>query len=340
MKLEYILQCFEEKHNAVNINCSSIHIDDIIDILDDKPITKDTVVLYCNDVWRYSNYEQKIFNHRSLNKKRVIILTAGYENKKYNNQHYHVSFPMAYWTRSACTNSFAPLANNLDYGFGCLNNRTSIDRFILGYNLYANNLLDKILFTQNLCESDFEHLEEDLSQFDVKKYYEYKNLLPIRLDEHKELGEINFKWFHNKEGWQIPFEHPAFANAYCFISVEAAIEEYPYTENINLPFCSEKSFKAFITRQIPLNVGARGHNAFLKSLGYETMEDFLPTGFDDMPYLQKVDAIVQTIAKGKEYVKDFYFSHTKELEHNYNLVHSTKVEELVEKRIDELLTDI
>ena len=83
-----------------------------------------------------------------------------------------------------------------------------------------------------------------------------------------------------------------------------------------------------------------GHIIVAKSLGYETMEDFLPTGFDDMPYLQKVDAIVQTIAKGKEYVKDFYFSHTKELEHNYNLVHSTKVEELLEKRIDELLTDI
>lgn len=334
------MQCFEEKHNAVNINCSSIHIDDIIDILDDTPITKDTVVLYCNDVWRNYANEQKIFNHHALDQKRVIILTCGYENKKYNDLHYSLSFPIWYWRRSNCTNKFVPLANNLDYGFGCLNNRTSIDRFILGYNLYVNNLLDKVLYTQNLIESDFEYLEEDLSEFNVEKYYEYKNLLPILLDEHKGLGEINFKIFQNKKGWEIPFEHPAFANAYCFISVEAAIEEYPYTKNINLPFCSEKSFKAFITRQIPLNVGARGHNAFLKSLGYETMEDFLPTGFDDMPYLQKVDAIVQTIAKGKEYVKDFYFSHTKELEHNYNLVHSTKVEELVEKRIDELLTDI
>ena len=185
LQLESVIRSFAKKHKAEVLYISSMHIDAIIETLDNTTITKNTVILSCQDVWRDYNNEQKIFNHHALDQKRVIILTCGYENKKYNDLHYSLSFPTWYWQRSNCTNKFVPLANNLDYGFGCLNNRTSIDRFILGYNLYVNNLLDKVLYTQNLIESDFEYLEEDLSQFDAKKYYEYKNLLPILLDEHK-----------------------------------------------------------------------------------------------------------------------------------------------------------
>ena len=339
---------FNKKYDAQRIDVSSQTNNQINDLLDNISIKKDTVVVSCQDVWRSYDHEQAIFDHPALQGKRVIISTAGYYNKKYTNLHYHISIPESYYLRSSRKEVFVPLSNNLGYGFSCLNNRTSTDRFILGYSLYKNKLLDNMIFTQNYIESDFENLEynespdgivkRDMSAFDIKKFYEYKNLLPIRLDMHKDLGEINFKFFDNKEGWEIPFEHPAFANAYCFISVEGAIEEYPYSENINLPFCTEKSFKAFITRQIPLTVGARGHYAYLKSLGFEMMEDFLPAGYDNMPFLHKVDAIVATVAKGKEFVQDFYFEHLREIKHNYDLVHSKKVDNLILERVQNILT--
>jgi len=334
--LASIVKSFCNTIDAESIDISSQSIEQVGITLDNAIIKKDVVVLTYFDVCRIAD-KQLIFTHRALYSRRVILLTCGYENRKYNDLHFHLSFPIWYWERSHNNLNFAPLSKNLEYGFSCINNRTSIDRFILGYHLYTNGFFNRMIFTQNLTETDYEHLEHDLYLFDVEKYYEYKRLLPIVLDEHKTLGEINFKFFENKEGWEIPFNHPAFANSYCFISVEAAIEEYPYTENVNLPFCSEKSFKAFITKQIPLNVGARGHYAFIKSLGFETMDDFLPPGYDDMPYLQKVDAIVQTVAKDKDYVKDYYFANIDKIKHNYELVHSKKVEQLIMQRINDIL---
>jgi len=56
-----------------------------------------------------------------------------------------------------------------------------------------------------------------------------------------------------------------------------------------------------------------------------------------MPFLQKVDAIVSTVAKGHEFAKDFYFSHLPEIQHNYELVNSDKVDNLILQRIKDML---
>ena len=337
-KTEAVLKKFFKEYKLQLIPIGSQTPSQIFNTLKTIEITSDTVILTNGDVWRYANIEHGIFNHIALQGKTVLLQTGGYSNIKYNNLHYHISFPMWYWDRTHCTEDFIPLSSNIEYGFSCLNNATSIDRFILGHNLYINNLLEDIVFSQNLVESRFERIEQDLNILDLPKFHEYKNLLPILLDDYKDIGPINFKNFRNQPGWVIPLDHPAFSNAYCFISVESECEEYPYSRNINLPIVTEKSYKSFITRQIPLVVGARGHYAYLKDLGFEMMEDFLPEGYDDMPFLKKVDAIVSTVAKGKEFAKDFYFSHLPEIQHNYELVNSTKVEELILKRIHTLLT--
>ena len=89
-----------------------------------------------------------------------------------------------------------------------------------------------------------------------------------------------------------------------------------------------------------LLMGGLGNQVFqlvkaqqLKDLGFEMMEDILPAGYDDMPTLQKIDAIVATVAKGREFVRDFYFDHLEEIEHNYELVNSTRVEDLIVQKI-------
>jgi len=335
---EAVLKKFFKEYKSQLISTSSQTPSQIFNTLETIEITKDTVVLTNGDVWRYANIEHDIFNHDALQGKTVVLQTSGYSNIKHNNLHYHISFPMWYWERTHCTEDFIPLSSDIEYGFSCLNNATTTDRFILGHNLYVNNLLEDMIFSQNLVETSYEILEQDLNTLDLPKFHEYKNLLPILLDDYKDIGPINFKNFRNQPGWVIPLDHPAFSNAYCFISVESEFEDYPYSRNINLPIVTEKSYKSFITRQIPLVVGARGHYAYLKDLGFEMMEDFLPEGYDDMPFLKKVDAIVSTVAKGKEFAKDFYFSHLPEIQHNYELVNSTKVEELVLKRIHTLLT--
>ena len=335
---EAVLKKFFKEYKSQLISTSSQTPSQIFNTLETIEITKDTVVLTNGDVWRYANIEHDIFNHDALQGKTVVLQTSGYSNIKHNNLHYHISFPMWYWERTHCTEDFIPLSSDIEYGFSCLNNATTTDRFILGHNLYVNNLLEDMIFSQNLVETSYEILEQDLNTLDLPKFHEYKNLLPILLDDYKDIGPINFKNFRNQPGWVIPLDHPAFSNAYCFISVESEFEDYPYSRNINLPIVTEKSYKSFITRQIPLVVGARGHYAYLKDLGFEMMEDFLPEGYDDMPFLKKVDAIVSTVAKGKEFAKDFYFSHLPEIQHNYELVNSTKVEELILKRIHTLLT--
>ena len=83
----------------------------------------------------------------------------------------------------------------------------------------------------------------------------------------------------------------------------------------------------------------QGHVKYLQGLGFDLMTDLLPNGFDDLPVLQKIDAIVGIVNKGKEFIKDFYFSHLPELQHNYELVNSDKVENIITQRINNILND-
>ena len=318
------------------INTGSQPPDQIFNILDTTEIISDCVLLFNGDVWRYFDAEQDIFNHPALSAKTVFLQTLGYTNTKYNDLHYHISYPEFYFSR--VKNIDAPLmADNLKYGFSWLAGIFNIHRAILGHALYTENLLDKIIFSQ-ASPSDvpyiIQRIEEDLDDeygdLSLPNWDAYKNLLPV---------------FHSDE-WSlknrtaeksIQINHTAFKDAYCNITIESEVEEYPYSRNINLPVVTEKSYKAFSSRQIPLIVGARGHYAYLKDLGFEMMEDLLSAGYDDMPFLQKVDTVVSTVAKGQEFAKDFYFSHLPEIQHNYQLVNSDKVENLILQRIKDML---
>jgi hypothetical protein len=82
---------------------------------------------------------------------------------------------------------------------------------------------------------------------------------------------------------------------------------------------------------------ARGHVAYFKSLGFEMMEDLLPAGYDQMNVPQKISAIVAIVSKGNKFIEDFYFSHLKEIQHNYQLINSSKVEELILQNIKDIL---
>ena len=315
------------------INISSLFPNQIFEKLKNVTINADSVLFMNGDVWRYFDIEQNIFNHPALADKKVYFQTFGYTNAKLNDNHYHLSVPFLYVNRVIVDQVFEPLSSNLDYGFACLNNGCTINRFVIGHKLYSNNLLDRLLFSQNLTNSSIDRLEHDHDSPGLDQFYEYKSLLPIRLPD-EQAGPVIYE---DTDTWEVPFNLSAYNNAFCFIAIESEVEDYPYERNVNLPIVTEKSFKSFQSRQLPFVIGARGHYRFLKGLGFEMMEDFLPKGYDDMPFLQKVDAVIDTVALGKEYVKEFYFDHLGEIKHNYELVNSTKVDDLILSRIKDII---
>ena len=89
--------------------------------------------------------------------------------------------------------------------------------------------------------------------------------------------------------------------------------------------------------QVPVMLAAQGHIAYFKSLGFEMMEDLLPAEFDQMNVPQKIDTVVALVSKGKEFIEDFYFSHLKEIQHNYQLINSEKVEKSILQNIKNIL---
>jgi hypothetical protein len=297
------------------------------------------MLLINGDVWRYFDSRDSIFNHPKLKNKKVFIQNCGYENIKFSENTYEIAFPIFYCERfffiPSKFNDFSPLTKNLNYGFSCLNHRASKDRILLGYYLNKQNLLNDMIFSQHSYGSWWDNdstlpinIPNDLST--------YTNLLPIIHDTEKHLIDT-IHIVTNGRNQLDTIHHLAYTDAYCNVVTESECEEWPYSRNINLPFITEKTHKPFMTKQIPLFLAARGHLKYLKELGFEVMEDLLPSEYDDMNTLQKINNIVNIVAKGRDFIEDFYFNHLREIQHNYELVNSDRVESLILQRIKDLI---
>ena len=51
----------------------------------------------------------------------------------------------------------------------------------------------------------------------------------------------------------------------------------------------------------------------------------------------KIENIITIVTKGKDFIEDFYFNHLREIKHNYELINSTKVDDLVLQNIKDIL---
>ena len=304
---------------------------DILKILDQLTDPVDTVLLTNGDVWRYFDTREEIFNHPNLQDKNVFLQTLGYTNTKVNARCWEISYPLFYWNMKKSLSPFISKSSGLAHGVSCLNNTNNIHRTLLGYNLYINNLLNDIIFSQNIVNDGYAltRASQDAEILNLKNFEEYRNLLPIRYNELLD-PELNFARDHS-------INHDAYTKAYCNIVTESECEEYPYNRNINLPVITEKSYKPFMAGQVPIMFAARGHIAYLKGLGFEMMEDLMPVGYDQMNIPQKISAIVAIVSNGDEFIEDFYFNHLREIKYNYELINSTKVDDLVLQNIKDIL---
>ena len=322
-------------NNKKIIPIGSQYPSDILKKLDLITDTVGTVILANGDVWRYFDSREEIFNHPNLQDKNVFLQTLGYTNTKVNDRCWEISYPLFYWLREKSTVDFVVKPDNLKYGFSCLNNNNNMHRTILGYQLYKNNLLDDIIFSQNIFNGGYaiDRVSQDAKFLSLSNFEEYRNLLPIRSRLEIIPEGQEFRGDHN----DAILTHPAYTEAYCNIVTESECEEYPYSRNINLPVVTEKSYKPLRAGQVPIMLAARGHIAYFKSLGFEMMEDLMPEGYDQMNIPKKISAIVAIVSKGNEFIEDFYFSHLKEIQHNYELINSSKVEELILQNIKDIL---
>ena len=310
--------------------------EDILKTLDRLTDPVDTVLLANGDVWRYFDAREEIFDHPNLKDKNIFLQTLGYTNTKVNARCWEISYPLWYWNMKKLMDPFVAKPSGLKYGFSCLNNSNNMHRTLLGYWLYKKNLLGDIIFSQNIVNDGYAitRIGQDANILNLENFEEYRNLLPIRA----QMETIPVDQFRNPiHNSVIPTTHPAYTKAYCNIVTESECEEYPYSRNINLPVVTEKSYKPFMAGQVTIMFAARGHIAYLKGLGFEMMEDLLPMGYDQMQVLQKIENIIAIVAKGKDFIEDFYFNHLREIKHNYELINGTKVEELMIKRIKDIM---
>lgn len=89
--------------------------------------------------------------------------------------------------------------------------------------------------------------------------------------------------------------------------------------------------------QIPLFLAAPGHMAYLESLGFEVFWDLVPQGYDLMSTQHKVQAIVDLVARGPEWIEQFYWAHLPAIQHNWAWIQSGQVERRLIDSIQQLI---
>jgi hypothetical protein len=312
-----------ENYRYCQIATSSLFPDQIIDLLKTVDQNVNGIILDNSDIWRYSDNEL-LQNWIANDHRDYFIITLGYQNKKIIPRMYELSLPYVYYIRQKLPIDIKP--KNLHIGFGCLNFKITLPRLMLGCALYNNKLLDKVIFTQNNKEFVLHGFEQVLSE-QLPNVQEYMKLLPIGVIPDDQIDAVA----HTSD------LHNVSKLCYCNIVTETETEFFGHQQTVPTPVVTEKSFRPFHTCQIPVFLASQGHLAYLKNLGFEVMEDLLPVGYDDMNTFEKVDSIVELVNKGKEYIENFYFSHLKELRHNYELISSDKIEKVMIQQIRNVL---
>jgi hypothetical protein len=269
----------------------TIWLHGIEQFFNDNECPWDTIILQL-EIWNYPEIEQIIANHPRLQNKNVFVLTFGYQQYQFGPRCWKINFPWCIVRQfyNSKNLNFELRPRNLTYGFGCLNRRVAVHRILLGYYLNQKNLLDDMIFTQHALGDINANIYDTLPNFE-----DYKNLIPIFKQDQKcnvtdsAYAGVNLtpgKYVNLSDryraGKNMDFGHVMYSETYCNIVSESETEFVPYSLNRNIEIATEKTAKPFISKQVPLFLAGQGHLAYLKHLGFETMEDLMPPGYDQM----------------------------------------------------------
>ena len=232
-----------------------------------------------------------------------IIQTIGYDTKRHSDNVVEVG--LVYFNEF----KYESIENTQkrDYGFSSLNHFPKYFRIHLGLELWKNNLLDDILFSQSVGDKSF--LEEANTKLkDIEGYEDYINALPFKYEfdsivKSLDDKELNFDTFS--------VNHTAFNNTYAHIYTESEIDKQ---------VCTEKTIKPYLAGQIPIPLTTPGHLMYLKELGFHTFDDLLGKDYDELSYENKIQKIVDIVSKGQYNIENYYNkNYTKIEQNNINL---------------------
>lgn len=290
----------------------------VIDLVDTLPDRIDTVVIFSFDPW-YFDRNNHMLDWLADRPRRFYIAHLGYQHQQVRHNVWELSFPLFYFTRSRQPCTIKP--QGLPWGFSSLNRRTAAHRLLLGIELWRHGLLSDMIYTQDLMAQQWiqGHASNLVEAHDPD--HEFRHLLPIRHDSEMHVRD------------QIPndhgIDHDAYQRCYANIVTETEVEHFYFDRLVPTPSITEKSYKPFLSKQIPVFLASAGHLPYLTSLGFETMHHVLPTGFDAKPTLEKITDIRKLVQQGRDWIQHFYHDHVREIEHNHALAMSDHVDNLI-----------
>tara|TARA_R110001606_G_scaffold346958_1_gene496253 strand:- start:714 stop:1745 length:1032 start_codon:yes stop_codon:yes gene_type:complete len=304
-----LLYCKCNLDTAINLGVSSLLFDTIkyrVEYFINQGIK--SFVLGNTDTWPNlldtENYAEVI---DYLNNKKdifFIIQTIGYDTKRHSDNVVEIGLPI-------CDNNLVIQSiqnkGKRNHSFSCLNHYPKYFRIHLGYELWKNNLLDGIIFSQSIIDQMYlgkTHIK--LSH--LEHYNKYIDILPIKNKYEPDGGRYEFK---NLDFDVFDVTHTAFNDTYAHIYTESEIDRQ---------VCTEKTIKPYQAGQVAIPLTPVGHLPYLRELGFHTFDDLLGDNYDSLDYNDKISVIVSIVSKGKQFIEDYHTNnYTKIVENNINL---------------------
>lgn len=305
---DLLLTCNCNTDTSINLGVSSLLFNTIkehIEYFIDQGIT--SFVLGNTDTWPNTKGEEQYSDFINYLKTKsnifFIIQTIGYDTKKHSDNVVEVG--LLHYNEF----EYQPIKNieKRDYTFSCLNYYPKYFRIHLGLELWKNNLLDDMLFSQSLESADYLSITNEQLKH-LEQYEDYIDQLPIKYKFDSVIQPLDDK---NLNFDTFSVNHPAFNNTYCHIYTESEIDKQ---------VCTEKTIKPYLAGQIPIPLTPPGHIQNLKELGFHTFDDLLGNDYDNLSYENKIQKIVDIVSKGQYNIENYYNkNYTKIEQNNINL---------------------
>ena len=280
------------------------------------------VMILTDEKWRDhpTAFEDLLQTRSAQHNRPIVVVTHGYQHRVIGHGVWLVSWPAFFLQSSHYQPSkFSIRPAGLKTVFSSLNRRPALHRLYLGLRLHQQGLLDQVIFSMG----SEDHPTRRAVAETWPGFAEFEQLLPIE----------QYDCPHNDH----TVDHPAYRDAYCNIVTETDTEWDLAANATTHEIITEKSYKPFLAGQLALFLSAPGHMAYLESLGFEVFWDLVPQGYDLMSTQHKVQAIVDLVARGPEWIEQFYWAHLPEIQYNWDWIQSGQVERRLIDSIQQLI---
>ena len=307
----------------ISIDITSWDLDPIITKLSDLVQSYDCILMTQENLWHYSSSKKLKDFFVSNSDRDFFIQTIGYDYKKISHNAWEFSAPWIYDDFPSDLNYNLCKRN---YSWSCLNNRQSYHRYLLGYYLDQKKLLPTMIYTQNILPGEdlvgwpkvlFESLP-DYEKFLIKLPIVFKEAISDHRRDHT-------------------IDHLAFWDSYANIVTETDIQGITFDERNRAPTLTEKTWKPLLSGQIAVWLACPGHVSYLKQFGIETFEDLLPKNFDQSSIEEKCQIIVDLVARGGDFIEQYYWANQKKIDHNFRTIVSGELKKKMLRKVIDFL---